>query len=123
MKTDDGKLGTLLISTGNIEWRDKAMPTGYLKHYAPRVRLALWPRQNISHETGLPVSPSSPTEMTLGHNVSSKAEVDAVMSKALAAGARIVKGAHDTFWGGYSGYFQDPDDHLWEIVWNPQWLE
>ena len=64
-----------------------------------------------------------PTEMTLGHNVASKAEVDAVMAKAEAAGAAITKAAHDTFWGGYSGYFQDPDGHLWEIVWNPQWSE
>lgn len=46
-----------------------------------------------------------------------------VMEKARAAGAFIVKAAHDTFWGGYSGYFQDPDGHLWEIVWNPQWSE
>lgn len=87
------------------------------------LRLALWPRKSIGHDTGLPESPASPTEMTLGHNVASKAEVDAVMAKARAAGARIVKPAHETFWGGYSGYFQDPDGHLWEIVWNPQWSE
>ena len=59
--------------------------------------------------------------MTLGHNVSSKTEVDAVMRKVSAAGAVIVKSAHETFWGGYSGYFQDPDGHIWEVVWNPQW--
>lgn len=89
----------------------------------PGLRLALWPRTSIGHDTGLAVGPSSPTEMTLGHNVSSKAEVDAVMTLAAGAGAVIVKPAHDTFWGGYSGYFQDPDGHLWEIVWNPQWSE
>jgi len=89
----------------------------------PGLRLALWPRKSIGHDTGLEVSPASPTEMTLGHNVASKTEVDAVMEKAVAAGATIVKPAHDTFWGGYSGYFQDPDSHLWEIVWNPQWEE
>lgn len=87
------------------------------------LRLALWPRPSIAHDTGLPVGPSSATEMTLGHNVASKAEVDALMAQAEAAGAIIVKPAHDTFWGGYSGYFQDPDGHLWEIVWNPQWTE
>lgn len=87
------------------------------------LRLALWPRTSISHDTGLPVAPASPTEMTLGHNVTSRAEVDAIMAKAAAAGAVLVKPAHDTFWGGYSGYFQDPDGHLWEIVWNPQWTE
>ena len=89
----------------------------------PGLRLALWPRKNIAHDTGLVVGPSSSTEMTLGHNVASKAEVDAIMAKATSAGALIVKPAQDTFWGGYSGYFQDPDEHLWEIVWNPQWSE
>jgi uncharacterized protein len=87
------------------------------------LRLALWPRKSIAHDTGLAVSPPSATEMTLGHNVTSKAEVDAVMATAQAAGATIVKAPHDTFWGGYSGYFQDPDGHLWEVVWNPQWRE
>jgi hypothetical protein len=87
------------------------------------LRLALWPRRSIAHDTGLTVGAASPTELTLGHNVSSKAEVDAVMARAASAGAVIVKPAHDTFWGGYSGYFQDPDGHLWEIVWNPQWSE
>jgi catechol 2,3-dioxygenase-like lactoylglutathione lyase family enzyme len=85
------------------------------------LRLALWPRKSISHDTGLAVGPTSATEMTLGHNVGSKAEVDEVMAQARAAGAVIVRAAHDTFWGGYSGYFQDPDGHLWEVVWNPQW--
>lgn len=87
----------------------------------PGLRLALWPRTSIGHDTGLAVGPASPTEMTLGHNVASKAEVDAIMAKAGAAGAAIIRPAHDTFWGGYAGYFQDPDGHLWEIVWNPQW--
>jgi uncharacterized glyoxalase superfamily protein PhnB len=62
------------------------------------------------------------TEFTIAHNVASKAEVDAVMEQARRAGAVIVKPAHDAFWGGYSGYFQDPDQHLWEIAWNPEWV-
>ena len=86
------------------------------------LRLALWPRKSIAHDTGLAVTLASPTEMTLGHNVSTKSEVDVIMVRAASAGAKIVKPAHDTFWGGCSGYFQDPDGHLWEIVWNPQWL-
>jgi uncharacterized protein len=85
------------------------------------LRLALWPRKSISHDTGILMGPVSSTEMTLGHNVSSKSEVDEVMEQAKLAGAVIVKAPHETFWGGYSGYFQDPDGHLWEIVWNPQW--
>lgn len=85
------------------------------------LKLAVWPRTSITHDTGIPLQPRSATEFTIGHNVGSKEEVDAVMEQAKRAGARIVKAAQDTFWGGYAGYFQDPDDHLWEIVWNPDW--
>lgn len=83
------------------------------------LKLALWPRTSIAHDAGLPLGSPSPIEFTLGHNVSSKEEVDAVMEQARRAGAAIVKPAHETFWGGYAGYFQDPDQHLWEVVWNP----
>src|SRR5215210_6764664 len=85
------------------------------------LKLAIWPRKSISQDSGTPVGPSSPTEFTLGHNVSSKEEVDAVMQQARKAGAVVVKDAHDTFWGGYAGYFQDPNGHLWEVAWNPAW--
>ena len=85
------------------------------------LKLALWPRTSLAHDSGLPLEKPSATEMSIGHNVSSMAEVDAVMREAERAGAVIVKPAQKTFWGGYAGYFQDPDRHLWEIVWNPQW--
>ena len=85
------------------------------------LKLALWPRKSIAHDTGLPEGRRSATEFTIGHNVSSKAEVDHVMAQARSAAAVIVKEAHDTFWGGYAGYFQDPDGHVWEVAWNPQW--
>ena len=84
------------------------------------LQLAIWPRKSISHDSGVSLGSPSSTEFTLGHNVSSRAEVDAVMEQARNAGAVIVKSAHDTFWGGYAGYFLDPDQHLWEVVWNPQ---
>lgn len=84
------------------------------------LRLALWPRRSISHDAGIRETPRSPTEFTIGHNVGSRETVDEVMTQATRAGARIVKPAHETFWGGYAGYFQDPDDHLWEVVWNPE---
>jgi catechol 2,3-dioxygenase-like lactoylglutathione lyase family enzyme len=84
------------------------------------LKLAIWPRKSIAHDCGLPEGPPNPTEITLGHNVSSRDEVDVVMKQARNAGATIAKQAHDTFWGGYAGYFQDPDGHLWEILWNPQ---
>lgn len=89
---------------------------------ASGLRLAIWPRKSIANDAGITVSTSSSTEFTVGHNVSSKAEVDAVMEQARAAGAAILKSAHDTFWGGYAGYFADPDKHLWEVVWNPQFV-
>jgi hypothetical protein len=85
------------------------------------LKLALWPRKNLAHDTGLPRGAPSPTELALGHNVSSKEEVDAVLAQARAAGGAIVKPAQDAFWGGYSGYFADPDGHLWEVAWNPEW--
>ena len=85
------------------------------------LKLALWPRKSIAHDAGLPLGPASATEFTLGHNLASKAEVDEVMQQAARAGAVVVKPAQDTFWGGYAGYFQDPDGHLWEVAWNPQW--
>ena len=86
-------------------------------------KLALWPRKSLAHDTKLPVAPPSPTDFAVAHNVSSKAEVDAVMDEARQAGAVIVKPPQDTFYGGYAGYFQDPDRHLWEIAWNPAWQD
>jgi catechol 2,3-dioxygenase-like lactoylglutathione lyase family enzyme len=85
------------------------------------LRLALWARADLAHDSGMPVSPPSPTECSLGYNVESVAAVDDVMATAVRAGARIIKPAARTFWGGYGGYFQDPDGHLWEVVWNPAW--
>ena len=84
------------------------------------VKLALWPRRSIVHDAKIPLQPRSATELTIGHNVGSKDEVDAVMEQAKRAGAKIIKPAQETFWGGYAGYFQDPDDHVWEIAWNPE---
>lgn len=84
------------------------------------LKLAIWPRTSIARDTGIPLGKPSSTELTIGHNVSSMEEVDSVMEQARRAGAVIVKPAQKTFWGGYAGYFSDPDRHLWEVVWNPQ---
>lgn len=84
------------------------------------LQLAIWPRDDIAYDANISKTAHSPTEFTIGHNVSSKEEVDAVMEQAKRAGAKIIKPPQDTFWGGYAGYFQDPDDHLWEVAWNPQ---
>jgi uncharacterized protein len=86
------------------------------------LKLALFPRRNLAHDAGIPTTPPSNTEFTLGHNVRSEQEVDAVMNQAAAAGAKVVKPAQKTFWGGYAGIFADPEGHLWEVAWNPSLL-
>lgn len=86
------------------------------------MKLAIFPRASIARDAGIEQSMPSPTEFTLGHNVASEQEVDAAMEQAIAAGARLIKPAQKTFWGGYAGYFQDPDGHLWEVVFNPAFL-
>jgi uncharacterized protein len=86
------------------------------------LKLAIWPRDSLAHDTGLEKSPPSATEFSIGHNVRSEQEVDAVMTQAERAGATIVKPARKTFWGGYAGMFADPDGHLWEVAFNPALL-
>ena len=83
--------------------------------------LALYPKAALAKDAKISATPPSPAEFTIGHIVKSKQEVDAVMEQAEQAGATITDPPHDRFWGGYSGHFQDPDGHLWEIAWNPQW--
>jgi catechol 2,3-dioxygenase-like lactoylglutathione lyase family enzyme len=85
----------------------------------PGLKLALWPRRSLAADTGLPLQGGSALELSIGHNVASQAEVDAVLRQAQRAGARVVKPAQPTFYGGYAGYFQDPDGHLWEVAFNP----
>ncbi|MDG6923075.1 MAG: VOC family protein [Nitrososphaerota archaeon] len=82
--------------------------------------LALYPRKDIAWDAKVPLDSPSATEFTIGHNVTNKEEVDVVMRQAEDAGAKIVKPQQNTFWGGYAGYFQDPNGHLWEVAWNPQ---
>lgn len=83
------------------------------------LKLALWPRKSLAADTGLAVQPPSSTEFSLAHNVESEQEVRELMAQAERAGARIVKPAQATFYGGFAGWFQDPDGHLWEIAFNP----
>jgi uncharacterized protein len=82
--------------------------------------LSLYPRKSLAWDANIPLEPESSTEFSIGHNVNSKEEVDEVIKQAQTAGAKIVKPAQSTFWGGYAGYFQDPNGHLWEVAWNPQ---
>ncbi len=83
--------------------------------------LALWSRTALAEDAGLPPNERGFGGITLAYNAPSKADVDAVMAEAERAGARILKPAKDAFWGGYTGYFADPDGHPWEVAWNPEW--
>ena len=86
--------------------------------------LALYPREALAADVGIPTEGSGFSGVTLAHNLRSKEEVDELLDVAVAAGATLVKPAQDTFWGGYSGYFSDLDGYLWEIAWNPFfWIE
>jgi len=86
------------------------------------LKLALWAQADIAHDTGLPLQPVSPNAFTIGHNVARREEVDQSLEAAARAGAEVIKPAQDTFYGGYAGYFRDPDGRLWEVVWNPDLL-
>jgi catechol 2,3-dioxygenase-like lactoylglutathione lyase family enzyme len=81
--------------------------------------LALYGRDELAKDAGLPAAGNGFGGVTLAQNVRSKAEVDAVLAGAQKAGGRIIAPAEDKFWGGYSGYFADPDGHPWEVAWNP----
>lgn len=85
--------------------------------------LALYPRQALAADVGMAMEGSGFSGVTLAHNVRTQEEVDALLDIAVAAGATLIKPAQDTFWGGYSGYFADPEGYLWEIAWNPHvWI-
>ncbi len=83
--------------------------------------LALYPRASLAKDAKVSVSPPSPSDLSIGHLVDSRDEVDAIMDQARRAGAAVTDSARQRFWGGYSGYFQDLDAHLWEVAWNPAW--
>ena len=81
--------------------------------------LALYSRDNLAWDSKLKKGDPSSTEFSIGYNTKNEAEVDSILSLAKTAGATIAKPAQKTFWGGYGGYFKDPDGHLWEIAYNP----
>lgn len=86
--------------------------------------LALYPRTELAKDAKQPVvtvGVSSPTEFSIGHFVESKEEVDSLLKQAKSAGAIVTEEPHDRPWGIYSGYFKDPDGHLWEVIWKPPW--
>ena len=83
--------------------------------------LALWPTASLSKDAKIAPMRTRLGAVSIGHIVDSRQEVDAVVAQAEQAGAVVTDPPRDRFWGGYAGYFHDPDGHLWEIAWNPQW--
>jgi uncharacterized protein len=81
--------------------------------------LALYPRSELAKDAQIPQGPAQSGEFSIGHIVGSRADVDALLAQAEAAGATITDEPHDRPWGIYSGYFRDPDGHLWEVIHNP----
>lgn len=82
--------------------------------------LALYPRTELAKDSAVPYAPAKTGEFSVGQLVGNKDEVDAVLAAAAAAGATVTDPARERPWGIYSGYFRDPDGHLWEIIWNPE---
>ena len=81
--------------------------------------LALYPRELLAADAGVPAEGYGFPRFTLAHNVSSEAEVDRLLDEVAALGGRIVRYGQRASWGGYTGYFADPDGFLWEVAWNP----
>ena len=81
--------------------------------------LALYPRSELAKDADIPFGPAKTGELSIGHLVENRADVDALLAQAEQAGATLTGQPHDRPWGIYSGYFRDPDGHLWEIIWNP----
>jgi catechol 2,3-dioxygenase-like lactoylglutathione lyase family enzyme len=104
-----------------LGWQRGNEDPGVVFFQLPGFILALWARQALAEDASVKDTGAVFSGMGLAYNARSKAEVDAVLAEATAAGARLLKAAHDTFWGGYSGYFADPDGHPWEVAFNPGW--
>ena len=83
--------------------------------------LALYPTASLAKDARITAAQAKLGAVSIGHIVNSKEEVDTIVQQAERAGAVVTDPPHDRFWGGYSGYFHDPDGHLWEIAGNPQW--
>lgn len=103
-----------------LGWVPKAAPEGVVFYQLPGIALALFGRDDLAQDVHLPVDGRF-SGITIAINQRTEADVDAVLAQAEAAGATILKPAEKVFWGGYSGYFADPDGHVWEVALNPEW--
>ena len=100
---------------------DQTSPAGATAvfHLDGGLMLSVYPRSELAKDAVVPLTAAKPGEFSIGQVVASRPEVDQVIAQAQAAGATVTGPPHDRPWGIYSGYFQDPDGHLWEIIWNP----
>jgi catechol 2,3-dioxygenase-like lactoylglutathione lyase family enzyme len=85
--------------------------------------LMLYPRTDLAKDARVPIAPAPTSASSIGHVVAARSDVDALLAAAEAAGGTVPEHPHERPWGIYSGYFQDPDGHLWEIIWNPAFDE
>jgi len=116
-------LGFATRGVVGTEWPgDEQTPAGALALFELEggLLMALYPRSELAKDAGVPLGPPKTGEFSIGHLVASEEEVDALLSQAQAAGATLTDRAHERPWGIYSGYFRDPDGHLWEVIWNPR---
>lgn len=104
-----------------LGWRKANAEPGVAFYQLPGMVFGLWPREQLAEDAGIADEGASFGGSTVALNVRSREEVDQVIDQAAVAGGRVTKAASETFWGGYSGYFADPDGHLWEVAWNPFW--
>jgi catechol 2,3-dioxygenase-like lactoylglutathione lyase family enzyme len=103
-----------------LGWRRGMKQAGGIVFFqAGGMALALYPREELARDASVPHASNGFRGITLAYNTRTRGEVDSVLSEAQAAGGRLVKPAKDAFWGGYSGYFADPHEFLWEVAWNP----
>lgn len=104
-----------------IGWRRSvAKSEGIVFFQSGGMAVALYPREELAKDANVAPDGTGFQGVTLAYNARNRAEVDSVLADAVAAGAKLLKPAQEAFWGGYSGYFSDPDGFLWEVAWNPE---
>jgi catechol 2,3-dioxygenase-like lactoylglutathione lyase family enzyme len=104
-----------------LGWRRHGDQAEVVFFQAGGMVLGLWSRESLAEEARVPAGGPGFGGIALAYNTRAREDVDAVLAEAEAAGAAITKPAEEAFWGGYTGYFADPDGHLWEVAWNPHW--
>ncbi|WP_299283152.1 VOC family protein [uncultured Tateyamaria sp.] len=125
----DQRVSLITLGAGDMEalaafyeamgWARVESPDGVIAFDLIGQTLGLYPLAALADDIGVAVADLRGGAMTLGHNVSDKADVARLLDRAESVGAKILKPAQDVFWGGHHGYFADPEGHIWEVAWNP----